>query len=464
MARLDPRWLVQSADRSGFDQMTDSRDQEQSAFLADSKLAKRLMRRAKDPVGVIGVGHALRLHGRASFLAGRSAVVDGLIQRYGVNRDHGAAAEGSASFGPMPWSFPAGRALPESIASGSAFISPRPPEPSASQYTVRRAVRHPGESVSSAPVPAAPPLQSSGSGTARMPSQPVTIVQTKPLGVPLPAAGAPRSSSTTTDASEPRTPAQEQQGPPATDGPSVHGYPVHANELPVITATTPLLLQRQADHVAVVREQHFEAPSSHPRQDSFSSTVFVPAVVESRAPVPSALQQMPMAQAVPASRAADAASSPASQDNIAAAVTRTASLPASPSGPLILQRKPAQSPGPHESAPARTASASRSAAVSVASEIRGATAAPGEARIVWRKADRDGGQRDAVRALTETRTTAHQIQMKREAAVGTASDGVVMPDLPPPPESHDYTRIAEKVSRVMARQLRVERERRGITK
>ena len=113
MARLDPRWLVQSADRSGFDQMTDSRDQEQSAFLADSKLAKRLMRRAKDPVGVIGVGHALRLHGRASFLAGRSAVVDGLIQRYGVNRDHGAAAEGSASFGPMPWSFPAGRALPE---------------------------------------------------------------------------------------------------------------------------------------------------------------------------------------------------------------------------------------------------------------------------------------------------------------------------------------------------------------
>ena len=45
-----------------------------------------------------------------------------------------------------------------------------------------------------------------------------------------------------------------------------------------------------------------------------------------------------------------------------------------------------------------------------------------------RKADRDGGQRDAVRALTETRTPAHQIQMKREAAVGTASDGVVMPD------------------------------------
>jgi hypothetical protein len=448
----------------GFDQMTDSRDQEQSAFLADSKLAKRLMRRAKVPVGVIGVGHALRLHGRASFLAGRSAVVDGLIQRYGVNRDHGAAAEGSASFGPMPWSFPAGRALPESIASGSALISPRSPEPSASQYTVRRAVRHPGESVSSAPAPAAPPLQSSGSGTARTPSQPVTIVQTKPLGVPLPAAGAPRSPSMTTDASEPRTPAQERQGPPATDGPSVHGYPVRANELPVITATTPLLLQRQADHVAVVREQHFEAPSSHPRQDSFGSTVFVPGVVESRAPVPSALQQMPMAQAVPASRAADAASSPASQDNIAAAVTPTASLPASPPGPLILQRKPAQSSGSHESAPARTASASRSAAVSVASEIRGATAAPGEARIVWRKADRDGGQRDAVRALTETRTLAHQIQMKREAAVGTASDGVVMPDLPPPPESHDYTRIAEKVSRVMARQLRVERERRGITK
>ena len=213
----------------------------------------------------------------------------------------------------------------------------------------------------------------------------MTIVQTKPLGVPLPAAGAPRSSSMTTDASEPRTPAQEQQGPPATDGPSVHGYPVHANELPVITATTPLLLQRQADHVAVVREQHFEAPNSHPRQDSFSSTVFVPGVVESRAPVPSALQQMPMARAVPASRAADAASSPASQDNIAAAVTPTASLPASPSGPLILQRKPAQSPGSHKSAPARTASASRSAAVSVASEIRGATAAPGEARIVCAK-------------------------------------------------------------------------------
>jgi hypothetical protein len=444
--------------------MTDSRDQEQSAFLADSKLAKRLMRRAKDPVGVIGVGHALRLHGRASFLAGRSAVVDGLIQRYGVNRDHGAAAEGSASFGPMPWSFPAGRALPESIASGSALISPRSPEPSASQYTVRRAVRHPGESVSSAPVPAAPPLQSSGSGTARTPSQPVAIVQTKPLGVQLPAAGAPRSSSTTTDASEPRTPAQEQQGPLATDGPSVHGYPVRANELPAIAATTPLLLQRQTDHVAVVREQHFEAPSSHLRQDSFGSTVFVPAVVESRAPVPSPLQQMPMAQAVPASRAADAASSPASQDNIAAAVTRTASLPASPPGPLILQRKPAQSPGSHDSAPARTASASRSAAASVASEIRGAAAAPGEARIVWRKADRDGGQRDAVRALTETRTTAHQIQMKREAAAGTASDGNVMPDLPPPPESHDYTRIAEKVSRVMARQLRVERERRGRTK
>jgi hypothetical protein len=446
--------------------MIDSQDQQHSAFLADSRLVKRLMRRAKEPVGVIGVGHALRLHGRASFLAGRSAVVDGVIQRYGVNRDDGSAADGSASFGPMPWNFPGERASPGSIASGPAVTWPRSPESSTSQYTLRRAVRHPGEFVSPALVPTAPPpTQSSGSATARTQSQPVTIVQTKTLGVQLQAAGTPHSSSATTVAREPQTPTQEQQAPPATDGSSVHRYPVRANELPAIAAATPLVLQRHTDHAAVAREQPLAAPSSESRQGSSGSAVFVPAVVESRAPVPSPLPEMPMVQAFPASRAADAASISASQDNFAAAVTPTAPTPASPSSPLVLQRKPAQLPGPHESAPARTASASRPPTASVASEIRGTPAAtPGGTRIVWRKADRDGGQRDAVRALTETRTTTHQIQMKREAAAGTASGGIVMPDLPPPPESLDYTRIAEKVSRVMARQLRVERERRGRTK
>jgi hypothetical protein len=410
-----------------------------------------LMRRAKDPVGVIGVSHALRLHERASFLAGRSSVVDGLIQRYGVNRDHGAAGEGSASFGPMPWSFPGGRALSESITSGPAVTWPRSPEPPTSQYTVRRAVRHPGEFVSPAPAPIPPPAtQSSGSGTARTLSQSVAIVQTKAPGVQLPAAGTPQSPSSTTVAREPRTPAQEQRWPPAMDGSSVDGHPLHAKELPATAAATPLLLQRQTNHAAVVREQHFVAPRSHSQQDSFGSTVFVPAVAESRT------------STLPASRAADATSGPASQDKFAAAVTQTAQSPASLSGVLILQRKPAQSPDSHEAA--RRAGATRSGAVSVASEIRGAPAALGVARIVWRKTDRASGQRKAVRALTETRTPAHEIQMKREAVAGAASDGIVMPDLVPSPERHDYTRIAEKVSRVMARQLRVERERRGKTK
>jgi hypothetical protein len=134
-----------------------------------------------------------------------------------------------------------------------------------------------------------------------------------------------------------------------------------------------------------------------------------------------------------------------------------------------LQRKVAEPPlwpRSQDAAPAWGASAGRSATGSVAPEIHGAPASLGTARIVWRKPDPGGSQGEAVRALAATQAPARDIQIKGEAAAETASGGIVMPVLVPPSGSYDYeiTRIAEKVSRVIARQLRVERERRGRTK
>src|SRR5262249_43378357 len=102
----------------------------------------------------------------------------------------------------------------------------------------------------------------------------------------------------------------------------------------------------------------------------------------------------------------------------------------------------------------------------VAAEIRLTPSPADAARIVWRKANTDGENQESVAlapaaTLAPTHTGGFQIMRQADSEAGTNAD--VAPAALPAPESSgaDVGLIAEQVSRIIARQLRVERERRG---
>jgi hypothetical protein len=101
----------------------------------------------------------------------------------------------------------------------------------------------------------------------------------------------------------------------------------------------------------------------------------------------------------------------------------------------------------------------------VSAEIRVAPPLPGSTSIVWRKADVNGASRESAatgRAPTTAPTYANGTQIMRADASEAAGPSAA-PDAAPASESNgvDIILIAEQVSRIISRQLRVERERRG---
>lgn len=102
----------------------------------------------------------------------------------------------------------------------------------------------------------------------------------------------------------------------------------------------------------------------------------------------------------------------------------------------------------------------------VSAEIRAVPPPPGSTGIVWRKADVNGASRDRAatsRAPTIASTIANGAQIMRADASESVSGPSAAPDATPAPESNgvDVFLVAEQVSRIISRQLRVERERRG---
>jgi hypothetical protein len=100
----------------------------------------------------------------------------------------------------------------------------------------------------------------------------------------------------------------------------------------------------------------------------------------------------------------------------------------------------------------------------VSAEIRAAPLLPGSASIVWRKADAIGASREsAAPAPAAAPTYTNGAQILRAPAAEADSSPAVTPAATPSSESSgvDVFLIAEQVSRIISRQLRVERERRG---
>jgi hypothetical protein len=100
----------------------------------------------------------------------------------------------------------------------------------------------------------------------------------------------------------------------------------------------------------------------------------------------------------------------------------------------------------------------------VSAEIRSAPLS-GAAGIVWRKADANGASRESAApapAVAPTYTNGAQI-LRAPAAEADSGPGVTPAPAPAPDSSGvDVFLIAEQVSRIMTRQLRIERERRGL--
>jgi hypothetical protein len=380
-----------------------------------SDLARRLLRRATAPIGVIDARHAAELHARASLWpVRRLELVNELKTRYGLAQNGGSMAASS-----MPLMAPPGMpdlfASPPVAAGTSAAISPTetagpfaeppssPPSPSSPpRYRVRRRGAN-AESDSSAadPAPALPP----GAAGLVRPEQ-------------------------------------------ANDIRAVDGSPAsQVAELP----RTFMALQLMPGGSTV--EQVGATPSgvaTAAMQDGFAGDNALPAMSAAPARVPAAEYPLAVAPAAP----------PASAD--------TPTLPLAPVSAPSLQRK-----ADHSSAIAAETAAAAPTVFAVASptigeahsrgptaaEVRVAPALPAATSIVWRKAEADGASRNG--ALDPASMAAPQIM--RTAEPGPGSTG------PPPTlvagdSGTNIARIAEQVSRVIARRLRVELERRGRTR
>jgi hypothetical protein len=203
---------------------------------------------------------------------------------------------------------------------------------------------------------------------------------------------------------------------PANDGSPGAGAVPQVSELPRGAAVAQPLLQRMPDGAAGTSRS--TTPDFSPNGDAFP------------------LSGPSSARPHPQRKADDPAASPAESP------MRTAGTAGAP---------------PHINAHAQFRGA-------VSAEIRAAPLPPGSASIVWRKADANGASREsAATARTTGPIYTNGAQILREAAAETASSPGVTPAATPSSESSgvDVFLIAEQVSRIISRQLRVERERRG---
>jgi hypothetical protein len=203
---------------------------------------------------------------------------------------------------------------------------------------------------------------------------------------------------------------------PANDGSPGAGAVPQVSELPRGAAVAQLLLQRMPDGAAAMSRS--TTPDFWPNGDAFP------------------LSGPSSARPHPQRKADDPAASPAESP------MRTVGTAGAP---------------PHINAHAQFRGA-------VSAEIRAAPLLPGSASIVWRKADANGASREsAATARTTGPIYTNGARILREAAAETASSPGVTPAATPSSESSgvDVFLIAEQVSRIISRQLRVERERRG---
>jgi len=425
---------------------------DQQAVPPESGLTRRLLQRA-GIVGVIDVRPAVALCARSNnWRAQRAKMVETLKNRYGANQPETAAASGAGDL-----SF---------VAAPQRLEPVMPVEVSAAPFT---ASRNPVHMLASAAPQPTTPLQyhvkrpNISGDPDRGPSKPVL---SSAAVTPAPAVEKVRVSSGLATATQVQRKAVETPAPRS-------GFP-------------PPSRPSSADAVTVASGARAETTAGPLGEASSRSPLLqiseLPSVQASALPrvaaAPMHLQRMPDVPGLTPARSDDTTASkdetPSTRDPLSAqeASAETAAAVAA----LPLYRKPdpsvlTVSPAPNKTemvSAARVHGGILSTPQTVAREIRPASPQPASTRMVWRKAESNGTGRDGAAAATLAGTiavaTASPPQIMRAAASEPASGGSTTAMQLERANAVDVSGIAERVSRILAHRLRVERERRGMTK
>ena len=462
--------------------MSDSEhhDRQKVAF-PETDLTRRLLRRATQPNGVINLRPAAVLHSRSSFgLGARLEMLDSLKNRYGLAQATGAAV-GNASLGPGAMPFVASS---QRMSSSSAFD--RPPPSVAGQIGTSVPATSPD---SKASLRSSPPQyrvkRPSGSAEltpSKLPSSPtVSLLTTRELGVvthSVPAihlqrkvranpSSEPDTSNSSASSAVEISPASTRESPLAGDRPTqtselLHpaslaqlSLPSRSNEQTVAKNNHPLSPQRHATAASIVEVLGVDVPTSRGSSTEplllrrkVDRGLAIPVIGDAAGPF-----SAPAIRASARTHLSDANASASTgslttelaaqrQLNLAGQTVDAAAAP-----PLVGARPPL----------------TRGA---VANEIHVVPAPAGASAIVWRKANPNGTGR--TRAMSEPTVTVgssstNEFQIMRQTGGGSEFGGHAPAVAAPASAGNgiDVTRIAEQVGRMIARQLRVERERRG---
>jgi hypothetical protein len=430
--------------------MKDSEHQDgQAVAFPESELTRRLLRRATEPIGVINVRQASELHSRTLWIAQRAELLDNIKNRYGLGQ--GASNPAGIAAPAMPFVSPlqamaasspfdsasmspsAGRMpVTETLTSTASTVSPAP------QYRVKRPHTQAGPSPTQSTArgeirvsPHTPPAiqrkinetQSSASSTPDASAPPLVLAGEVPAAAEIVPSATPHVS----------RPASTPEDLPADKAPKLNSSLPQVRELPSIAAAPRMHLQRMPESSPAAGQ------ISHPTNPNVFGVASTP-------------EDLP-------GRGAPAVSNVSSGD---LHVQRTAEH--SPALPAIHVPQTAETGTALP--PSRSDSQSQRA---ISPEIRVAPLLPASTSIIWRKADTNGGGRESAAqapTLTVGPTYTNGPQIMRQPVSQPVSGGGVAAVATAPSGSNrvDLTRMAENVSRIIARQLRIDRERRGRTR
>ena len=453
--------------------MKDSEHQEgQTGPFPVSKLTRRLLRRATEPIGVINVRHAAELHSRSSlFLSPKREFVANLKTRYGVGESKGASTALGAPLqrmtdpiplspgSPSPWGENTGIA---GTARGKAPTTP--PQ----EYRVRR----PNSYFESDPFQ--------------------MLVSEIPAPLSHTAGEIPTPSRTKADADHAPIHIQRKTG----ELPPLVG-PANSSPMPLVVPASSSHPEIRPGGQDVAGEIHRSSairdskPPKSTQEDSLTSTransgsaARLPEISEK--PLLGSALQMHLQRMPERSAVAEKVGGVSGVDDLRSGSTsqNSSHRDASGSNSVLNDAFPQAREVPRAATrlemhlQRRAAAAEELAALPQANtELRGRNAVASEIRvasppvftsIVWRKADSNGTRREsgaATPAATVTPTYTNGYQIMRQSSSDSVSAAAALPETPDSPGGGvEITRIAEHVSRIIARQLTIERERRGSTR
>ena len=449
-----------------------------------SDLGRRLLRRATAPIGVIDVRHAAALHSRASLWPSqRLDLLENLKLRYGLQQGPGGAAHlvaRAASAAPFAASLSVTANVAARPATAAKAASERSPEAPAERYRVKRP-----QAALNRPKPLIPQSVGASSATAGdgTGGEPVSgvLLQRK-----ADAAQSPAGAGAESFASPPlRTAAAgaESLASPslrtATSGASPYEEPISRQQAPRMALAVAFALQgparTQLEQVGGSWRDDFGPKSA--RQDTETApTKAVPPSAELTLSRKADHPPVPPAAADESERFAPRHDVGAVSGRKQSSIDEASTLRPPPSVRLDLRRKadPALAAAPENSVQVARISTARNLA-DTNEQTRGAVSA--EMRVtpppvaslgtVWRRPHRDslsGESVPPILAIGSTPATGPRItpEIRSEPAfgVGPAPPSVPITD----GGGRDLTHVARQVSRVIARELRVERERRGRTR